>query len=150
MATEKFVLDLTAFVNKAKGNFDQVVRKVILDVGTRLVLRSPVGQPALWKGPAPKGYTGGRFRANWQYGDSVRPRGVIDAVDLSGASSVARVASGAARTAAGRLHYLTNNLPYAMALERGHSKQAPAGMVGLVVREWQGIVDRAAQAVKNR
>jgi hypothetical protein len=27
--------------------------------------------------------------------------------------------------------YFTNNLPYAQALENGHSNQAPGGMVGL-------------------
>ncbi len=64
-----FTLQLKAFAEKAKGNADLVVRKVVLDIGTRVVLRSPVGDPDLWEGKAPKGYVGGRFRGNWQYGN---------------------------------------------------------------------------------
>jgi hypothetical protein len=39
---------------------------------------------------------------------------------------------------------LSNNLPYAWALEHGHSKQRPNGFVGLTVLEFAAIVDKAA------
>jgi hypothetical protein len=53
------------------------------------------------------------------------------------------------KDAAGKVHYITNNLPYAWRLEHGHSKQAPAGMVGLTVVEFAGIVDKAANDVRT-
>ena len=41
---------------------------------------------------------------------------------------------------AGDVIYLTNNLPYAVPLEEGYSKQAPAGMVALTVQDFQSVV----------
>jgi hypothetical protein len=142
----KFVVDLAALVKKAKGNMDLVVRKIVLDTGTRIVMRSPVGDGSLWRSPPPKGYTGGRFRANWQYGEGAIPQGTSTAIDPSGAVSLARIA-GVRPEAAGKVHYLTNNLPYAMRLETGWSRQAPGGMVALAVREFQSVVAAAAKAV---
>lgn len=149
----QFHADLSAWVVKAQGNVDLVVRKVVLDIGTSIVMRSPVGNPSKWKsvmaGKAPpKGYIGGRFRANWQHGTGSIPEGTIEAVDKSGALSIGRIMKSLSQgTAAGKIHYLTNNLPYAIPLERGHSKQAPAGMVTLAVIEFQGVVQAAALSV---
>ncbi len=149
MAEESFVLDMTNFVKKAKGNMDLVVRKVVLDIGTRIVMRSPVGDPSKWEGPAPKGYTGGRFRANWQYGENVAPNGTLDARDPAGTATVVKLSGAVKPDAAGKLHYLTNNLPYAMPLERGWSQQAPAGMVGITIREFANVVNKAAAAARS-
>jgi hypothetical protein len=150
MATpDKFVVDLSAFVKKAKGNMDKVVRKVVIDIGTRIVMRSPVGDGTLWKNPPPKGYIGGRFRANWQYGEAVRPKGTRPDIDRSGAVSLRRIAK-IAPQASGKVHYITNNLPYAMRLETGWSKQAPGGMVGLAVKEFAAIVAKAAKEETKR
>jgi hypothetical protein len=44
--------------------------------------------------------------------------------------------------------YFTNNLPYAQALENGHSNQAPGGMVGLtalMLRNISGGNERGTQ-----
>ena len=135
-----FALDLARFATKAKGNMDKVVRKVVLDLSTRIVLRSPVRT--------------GRFRANWQYGETVMPRGSTQTavpsgvpagsilgglltelrsrsiVDKSGNATLRKIRAGVKPEAAGKVHWLANNLPYAQPLEYGHSKQAPAGMVG--------------------
>lgn len=144
---EQFAVALDAFVKKAKGRADTVVRKIVLDIGTRVVMRSPVGDPSLWEGPAPKGYTGGRFRANWQYGENAAPSGVLDERDPSGIQVVNRIASSIQPQAAGKVHFLTNNLPYAMRLETGWSQQAPQGMVGITVREYRSIVANAVKAL---
>ena len=44
-----FALDMRAFVEHAKANADQVVRKVATDMLASIVTRSPVGNPDLWK-----------------------------------------------------------------------------------------------------
>jgi|SRR5690242_11445466 len=131
---DKFALDLTALTVKYKGRLDAVVRKVVLDLGTRIILRSPVKT--------------GRFRANWQYGLGAPPEGTTLEVDKSGAATLRTLTrSVVQQDAAGKIHWLTNNLPYAVRLEYGWSKQAPAGMVGVTVREYQRVVRDAAKAV---
>lgn len=130
---QKFALDLSMWAKKGKINLDAVVRKVVLDLGTRIIMRSPVRT--------------GRFRGNWQYGESVRPKGTVLTVDKSGALVIAKLQAGLRPQAAGKVHWLTNNLPYAQALEYGHSKQAPSGMVGVSIVEYQTIVRDAAKAV---
>ena len=43
-----FSLDLKAFVEKAKGNVEQVIQKTSIDLLSAVVDRSPVGNPELW------------------------------------------------------------------------------------------------------
>ena len=43
-----FSLDLAAFIEKAKGNTELVVRKVSLQLISAVIKRSPVGNPELW------------------------------------------------------------------------------------------------------
>lgn len=140
-----FALDLQKLTDKAKGRMGMVVRKIVLDVGARLVMRSPVGDGTLWRSPPPPGYVGGRFRANWQYGFGTMPTGELPDIDKTGAASNDRIRSGVAAAPAAGIHYLANNLPYAQRLEDGWSKQAPAGMVALTVAEFGGIVEGAAK-----
>lgn len=147
MAEHRFAIDVRAFAEKTKGRFHVFVGKLVLDIGTSLVERSPVGNPDLWASPAPKGYVGGRFRANWQYstvGAGV-PSLPIDAIDASGAETIARIAEGIGLEPAGQVHVLVNNLPYAQALEEGWSSQAPGGMVGLTVIEFEQFIRDAQQ-----
>ncbi len=147
MAT--FSLQLASFAKNFGENSDKVIRKVVLDVGTRIVERSPVGDGALWKHPPPKGYVGGRFRANWQYGNysgAGIPTERLEDIDPSGGVSIERFMECPTEGAAGMRHVIINNLPYAIPLENGWSKQAPYGMVGLTVREFQQIVSEAIQS----
>lgn len=41
-----------------------------------------------------------------------------------------------------------NSASYIAALENGHSKQAPNGMVAVTVNEWPQVVNRVAQRIK--
>lgn len=140
-----FVLDLSRFADKAKGRLDTVVRKIVLDLGERIVLRSPVGDPSIWQSPPPPGYVGGRFRANWQYGYGAMPDGEASAPDPRGDATQARIRAGVMGAPAAGVHYIVNNLPYAERIEDGWSTQAPAGVVGLAVVEFDGVVRSAAQ-----
>jgi len=139
-----FSRQIKRFAKKAGKNMDNVVRMSFIELSTRIVRRSPVGDPTKWKGNAPKGYTGGRFRANWQAGVNRKPSGEVNSTNM--ASSTASI-SAAARAKA-RSYYLMNNLPYATSLENGHSRQAPAGIVKLAVAEWESIVKLTAKLVK--
>jgi len=80
----------------------------------------------------PKGYVGGRFRANWNTSVTAPDETTTDAVDPSGESAIANVL--AKMGGAGAVTFLTNGLPYGERLEyEGWSKQAPAGMVRIAM-----------------
>lgn len=94
-----------------------------------------------------KGYVGGRFRANWDYGIGSIPQGQYDTVDKTGAASRDRIAVGISGVKmVGSKHFIVNNLPYAQRLEDGWSRQAPHGMVGLTVLKFETILNRAARS----
>lgn len=141
-----FAANISAFVKKANGNMDKVVRKIVFDIGTKIVMRSPVGDGDYWKSPPPAGYVGGRFRANWQYGYGAIPSGDLPDIDKTGGASTLRIAAGMKTSPTAGIHYLVNNLPYAKRLEEGWSTQAPAGMVALTAVEFQSICKEAAQS----
>ena len=143
-----FALDIKKWTEKAKDGKDLVTRKVVFEVGTSLVYKSPVGDASYWISKPPKGYVGGRFRANWQYGLDAINHATSEATDADGATTVARfIIDGG--VAAGHVHYFTNSLPYALPLERGHSRQAPHGMVDLTRLEFQALVDKAVSEVAS-
>jgi len=124
-------LDISTWVKKAKGNLDLVVTRVTLDVFGRVIKRSPVDT--------------GRFRGNWQFSVGAPASGTLDNLDRSGTESVRKIASGIPKDAAGKVYYLVNNLAYARALENGHSGQAPHGMIGLTVMEFEQSIVKASK-----
>lgn len=99
-------------------------RRLTLEALIRVLRRSPVDT--------------GRFRGNWQ--TTVRAPA---AGEIPVAQAVARGRQRSAVIEDGRRAtlalgpfestWLSNNVPYAVPLEDGHSKQAPAGMVALTV-----------------
>lgn len=144
-----FAAQLQAFADKTKANTDLVVQKITLDIAKSVIEKSPVGNPELWKGPAPAGYVGGRFRANWMFGVGQIDTTTTDDIDKGGNTTLTRLASAIGATKAGGVTYISNSLPYGPRLEyEGHSSQAPAGMVRLTVAEFQRYVDRAVQGLK--
>ena len=143
-----FALDLAKWAEKTKGNVDTLVRQTVIGLGERVVERTPVGNPSLWQSPPPPGYAGGRARANWQYQFESPPQGDLPDIDPSGGASLNRISSGVKAAPAAGLHYIANNLPYAEALENGHSTQAPSGMARLAVVDVQGIVTEIVAKLK--
>lgn len=134
MSDTTFTLQLSAFAAKAKGNADAVVRKVVLDVGRSVVEKSPVDT--------------GRFRANWQHSVAEINEATSAAVDPGGEATIGLLAASiGSLPGTGEIHYLTNSLPYAVRLENGYSKQAPAGMVAVTVIDYQQFVDRAVASL---
>lgn len=146
-----FSLDIAKFVKKANGNADKVIRKVIIDIGTGVIMMTPVGNPDLWKSKPPSGYVGGMARANWQYSTGLSGNFTnVDAVDPTGAKTVSSLTMGALLSSTGNIHWISNGLPYIERLENGAwSKQAPAGMVKVTLARFNGIVSTAASTVNK-
>lgn len=134
-----------AFAKKADERVELVGKKILFDVSTALVLKSPVGDPKYWKKPPPPGYVGGRFRANWQYAPNKVNKVTTETIDKSGAPTIGRLHGAMNARFAGNVHYITNSLPYSNRLEDGWSwRQAPNGMVQVTILEFDPIVRRAA------
>lgn len=143
-----FSSDIAKFAAKTIRKNNAIVRKIVIDLGTSLVLKTPVGNPTLWQNPegSPEGYAGGAARANWQYGNGEMPEGVLDLIDKGGNSTINRIIGGVQASPAASIHWVANNLPYMKRLEEGWSKQAPQGMLRLTVTEFEQTV---RDALKN-
>jgi len=125
----------------AGDRMDEVVRGTLLDLSKRIVLRTPVGNPSLWQGPPPPGYTGGQARGNWQASISSPASGTTSGTDKSGTSTLASIDRDT-KMAPGNVWYLTNNLPYIARLEfDSWSTQAREGMVRISLRELDRSID---------
>jgi hypothetical protein len=116
----------------------KVAREAAALILQTVVMATPVGNTTLWSDEARRrarpGYVGGRARANWQVGIGEAPAGVKDDVDATGGGTISagRGIIGTANKGPVEIH-ITNNLPYIVPLNEGHSKQAPAGFVELAV-----------------
>jgi hypothetical protein len=77
----------------------------------------------------PKGYVGGRLRNSWYVTMDKPSDGSGREPNKAGAGSLTELKN----IGVGGVCFLTNNLPYALPVEYGHSKQAPAGMVRINV-----------------
>jgi len=130
-----FTLALSQFAARAGDRADQVVRQVVLEVASRVIIRSAVDT--------------GRLRANWRLGVGGPVTGTTDATDKTGIPTNAAIDAALPANAAGTTLYITNNLPYAWRLENGWSKKEPLGMVGITVVEFAAIVDSAAATVRG-
>lgn len=150
----KFAVSVSNWAKKARGNSDQVLRAVCISLLNNVVFRTPVGNPDLWKGDKygfirpPKGYVGGRLRANWQVTIGEPPAGTLDMIDPTGQVPVLAAQTTLSEAHCGPPIYIINNLPYAIPVEYGHSKQAPEGMVRLAAVEFQNIVETAARGLE--
>ena len=98
-----FELDLAKFGQKALDNAEQVVRKISLDMHSRIVERTPVDT--------------GRAKAGTHISINMQPIGE------SGPGE-----HGISPFKLGDTVIIYNNVEYIVPLEYGHSKQAPQGM----------------------
>lgn len=134
MSLGNFQLDIARFVEKAKGNVDQVVRKVSFDMFYRVISKSPVRE--------------GRFKGSWIVAINSVPTLDPGTLDKGGGATIARMQAVVATAKAGDVLVMTSSLPYSRRLEFGWSKQAPAGVVRISVSEYPNVVNRAASTVR--
>jgi len=132
--------DVSRFTEKTNARSSKFVRLLVSKLGESLILKTPVGDPSGWKTKhPPAGYVGGTARANWQYGNGFIPNEFLNEQDGDGNRTLSRIIN---KTSSGdpyTVHYITNNVPYIQALEDGHSRQAPQGMLKTTLIEFKGI-----------
>ena len=140
---QQFQVDFTRLLRQAGNRAQQVVKASSLKLLQSIDTKSPVGDPSSWSSPAPAGYTGGQFRANWMYSIGSPDVSVTDSTDPNGGESMRRATNTNYRL--GDKIYISNSLPYAYPLEyEGWSGQAPNGMVRVSVVEFRDFVRQAA------
>jgi hypothetical protein len=136
-------VDISAWVNTQKGRQDTVVKDVVMNIDKGVSMRSPI--------------LTGRFKGNWMLGINFQPSGKdLEKFDKSPLGTVGKTVNEHESQlprlhAAGKVYYLVNNLSYANLLEHGHSWQTnrhSAGIVGLTLVEFSGVVDRAMVGVR--
>lgn len=135
----QFSLQLDAFARKVGLSGTTVAKRVGFDLFGRIVRKTPVDT--------------GRARASWNISVNQADRSVVQQVRTTvqagthvskglKQSSLKRAVNAlqsqnllALDVKLGDTIWITNNLPYIVELEKGHSKQAPAGMVALSIQE---------------
>lgn len=125
-----FAAQLEAFARESKEKADDLVRETVLEIGERVIARSPVDTSA--------------FQSNWNYG--LETRDAFFSKEKTGRRELNNLEE-LPRAAAGFVHFISNAAPYGPALERGSSTQAPQGMVALTALEFESIVEGAALKV---
>jgi hypothetical protein len=144
-----FESDLKGWAERTNQKLDQVVRQAVVLAAQGVVLKSPVGNPDLWKGPAPEGYVGGRLRASWQLGIGSPDASTTTEIDSSGGATIQKIAVKMQGEHAGNVFYVTSSLPYTRRIEyEGHSSQAPGGMVRVTFAELPSLVEQFAKSIK--
>lgn len=154
-----FSISLEKFAVKSVKQAETATRKIAMEAFKRVIEKSPVGDPSKWNadfvavgtklGWFDTNYKGGRFRANWGVSIGSPFAGTNEDHDKTptgnrGGKTIANAEWAAAKWNGRGSIYLCNNVPYSTTLERGHSKQAPSGMVRITVAEMQ---NGAAEAV---
>lgn len=132
-----FSSEIDKWIKAVETGLDEIVREFVKSVHADLVRGSPVDT--------------GRFRANWQITYNTIPLYALNEYDKEGNKTIAagvRVANALplGRGGAVATIYFSNMLVYANALEYGHSKQAPAGVLGIVAVRLRSYM---AQAIKD-
>lgn len=115
---------LEGFIERYRRRLTRVVRRSAEELSTRVIERTPVDTGAL--------------RASW-----TPNAGAPRAVNREGGGEQ-NVAAVAGALEPGDTYSLANGQPYVRRIEyEGHSPQAPAGMLGVSVAEWDEIVETA-------
>jgi hypothetical protein len=110
---------LALFANEViPGRVNMIVRDAALEIVKRVTAKTPKDT--------------GRAQANWNVGINRADLSVTDDVNRDPAAEAEKVLS---ELKPYQSAVVSNNLEYIGSLERGHSGQAPAGMLGLTLDE---------------
>jgi hypothetical protein len=154
-----FTDQINAFKAKLRRQAEAVVHETVIQLGSALVEKSPWGRWEQWTPqskqarPMPP-YVPGLFKGSWDYAFGSPPIEQLDTIDMTGTTSMARIAA-VRSVPAFVTHYLVNNTEYAWALEYGHAVHnipdptPPSGMVRTTEVEFRTYVGVALERAKQ-
>jgi len=132
MSAREFAIDLKKFGKVTREQARTIFQKIALDLDSRVVLSTPVDT--------------GRARGNWFPSINSPSWAMSNISDKSGGVALARLNQVVAGAQLGDVIWQTNNLPYILPLENGHSGQAPEGMVDVnlnaIAAQYGGVISR--------
>ena len=113
-------INLSQIGDYSQEKYEKLLRVVVFETDSRLKQESPVDT--------------GRFRLSWAISEQGTPGyDVGPQASPTGITLPKRLDYSIER--AGGVYHIHNNLPYALPLANGHSKQAPAGWTDRIARE---------------
>lgn len=139
-----FAKSIEAFANRAILGVEEVKRVAFIELGTKIIERTPVSDD--WTAP---GKPHGFLKGNWQTFIEAAPDTTIEL--RPGSEAVAELQDTAKRATGDDVLVLRNNTIYGPRIEFegwSHTK-APFGMVRNSVREFEDAVNRAAAGVSR-
>jgi hypothetical protein len=107
--------EMTAAKVHALGVVNELKQETVIELFSSIILDTPVDT--------------GRLRGNWNTSLDRPNLMTSDETDKSGRKTIAEMQNKVLSAELSSSMYLTNNLPYAVAIENGHSKNRPQGMV---------------------
>lgn len=123
-----FQQQIEQWANQMDERINQVVRKIVLDIYTRIAQRTAVKT--------------GRAITNWMVAKGTPITTATLDADPTGMQAMQAAMSVFATYdyKVDTAIFITNSVPYIMRLEHGSSKQHPEGMVRVTVAEFQNII----------
>ena len=122
----------------------RVVNATIIDMFSKIVDRTPVGNPSLWSYPAPTGYNPGTLKASWAIDYNTNGAIRNEKGQFASFSGIGN-AGGVKFTVTGNYRQdaiIYNTQPYAQRVETGWSTQAPQGMMRITIKEYESILNK--------
>jgi len=135
-----FNSELNDFTEKSVKNAEKIFRGTTIGLFGAIVKRTPVQS--------------GRLKGNWQVDVNKPASGTVGDKDITpvkmlDTKSKLKIQSAIGAASLNDTIYMVNNLPYAKLVENGnYSMQAPSGMIGVSVLEFEREVKRQASKVK--
>lgn len=133
-AADDFEKSLQQLADKIESDFDQVLRKVLFDLLSMLMEDTPKDTVRC----------AGSWSLDTHYSEWVLPPGDYREVDLSAKAQAIVVA-----LPRSDVYVLYNNIEYLMALEDGHSKQAPSGFIANALAAFTEKINEAVRALEG-
>ncbi|WBA79555.1 hypothetical protein [Endozoicomonas sp. GU-1] len=134
MTKKSFSGVVSSFKSDAIAACGETRKAVAIELFKSVILDTPVDE--------------GRLRANWQATTDNPATGQLDIYDENGGGTVALAVKTVNQSNNDQVLYLVNNLPYALAIEYGHSDQAPKGMVRRNMVRISGLIKKAIRENK--
>jgi hypothetical protein len=146
MMAKSMQQQIAAIANKRRLSTENFIKAAVIQAANVAVVKSPVGNPDLWKSPAPAGYTGGNFRANWRLNLNTQNFTIKPTVNYGGVLAYAENDFYGFKL--GDTVYFSNPLPYGPRLEYdAWSSQAPDGMVRPAVVALKAALNKGVKDV---
>jgi len=141
------------WIRRTRREVNTITEAIFIQVCTRIVVQTPVGDISTWENKPKDGYRPGTLANSWFAGIGDPPGGLVSREHNVNAQASLADIQATAESFSGRVAYLVNPTPYANRAEylgwpvKG---AAPYRMVGLTVNEFRQIVDIAVNQRRGR